>query len=144
MEHMKNVVLTAIGATGAFIAQALGGWDTAVIVLLALMGIDYLTGVICALAFHKSSKTGSGGFSSAVGWQGLAKKCVTLLLVVVANLLDMQLGASYIRDGVCIAFMANEVMSIVENAGLMGVPIPGVISKALEVLHGDKEKDLNG
>jgi toxin secretion/phage lysis holin len=64
-----------------------------------------------------------------------------LLLVVVANLLDQQMGATYIRDGVCIAFMANELLSIVENASLMGLPIPKVITDALDVLHAKQSTE---
>ena len=63
---------------------------------------------------------------------------MTLLIVVIANRLDMQLGTSYIRDSVCIAFIVNECLSIIENAGLMGCPIPAPIKNAIEVL---KNKD---
>ena len=132
---MKNVSLSVIGTVGSCIAAALGGWDSAIIALLSFMAIDYITGWILAVVFKKSQKTETGGYSSAIGLKGLCKKAMILLLVVVANLLDQQMGASYIRDGVCIAFMANEVMSIVENAGLMGLPIPKVITDALDVLH---------
>lgn len=74
-----------------------------------------------------------------IGWTGLAKKCIVLLLVAVAVRLDMLLGTSYIRDGVCIAFMCNEVISILENAGLMGVPLPSVLQDAIDLLQ-KKEK----
>jgi toxin secretion/phage lysis holin len=91
--------------------------------------------------FKNSHKTESGGYSSTIGLMGLCKKVMILLLVVVANLLDQQMGATYIRDGVCIAFMANEVMSIVENAGLMGLPIPKVITDALDVLSANNQQE---
>lgn len=132
---MKSVFLTITGAVGSFIAAALGGWDAAVITLIVFMCIDFATGWILAVVFKKSHKTESGAYSSAIGWKGLCKKIMILLLVVVANLLDKQIGANYVRDGVCIAFMVNEAMSIIENAGLMGVPIPKVITKVLDVLH---------
>lgn len=138
---MKNVVLSAIGTVGSCIAAALGGWDTAIMALLSFMAIDYITGWILAVVFKKSHKTDTGGYSSAIGLKGLCKKVMILLLVVVANLLDQQIGASYIRDGVCIAFMANEVMSIVENAGLMGLPIPKVITEALDVLNTNHQQE---
>jgi toxin secretion/phage lysis holin len=141
---MKNVVISAIGTIGSVIAAALGGWDSAIIALLSFMAIDYITGIVVALVFHKSTKTASGGLESRAGLKGLCKKCMVLLLVVVANLLDQQMGANYIRDGVCIAFMANEVISIVENASLMGVPVPKVIADALDVLNAkqNQESDL--
>lgn len=138
---MKNVILSVIGTLGSCIAAALGGWDSAIIALLSFMLIDYITGWILAVVFKKSHKTESGGYSSAIGLKGVCKKVMILLLVVVANLLDKQMGASYIRDGVCIAFMANEVMSIVENAGLMGLPIPKVITDALDVLSTNSNQE---
>ena len=138
---MKNMILSVIGAVGSFIAAALGGWDSALITLVSFMAIDYITGWILAVVFKKSHKTESGGYSSTIGLKGLFKKVMILLLVVVANLLDWQMGGSYIRDGVCIAFIVNEAMSIIENAGLMGLPIPKVITDALDVLH---EKQNSG
>ena len=137
---MKSVILSVAGTVGSFIAAALGGWDSAIIALLSFMAIDYITGWILAAVFKKSHKTESGGYSSAIGLKGLFKKVMVLLLVVVANLLDQQIGASYIRDGVCIAFMVNEVMSIVENAGLMGLPIPKVITEARDILNANQRE----
>ena len=136
---MKSAICTACGAIGTFIAAALGGWDTAIITLMVFMAIDYATGFIVAGVFHKSKKSESGGLKSHEGFKGLCKKCMILLLVVVANLLDKQIGANYIRDGVCIAFMVNELLSIVENASLMGLPIPAAITKALDILQANKE-----
>ena len=132
---MKGAICAACGAVGTFIAAALGGWDSAIITLLSFMLIDYVSGWVCAVVFKKSHKTDSGGYSSAIGLKGLCKKVMILALVVVANLLDKQIGASYIRDGVCICFMVNEAMSIIENAGLMGVPIPAWLIKALDILN---------
>lgn len=136
---MKSVFLTVAGAVGSFIAAALGGWDAAVITLIVFMCIDFATGWILAVVFKKSHKTETGGYSSAIGLKGLCKKVMILLLVVVANLLDKQIGANYVRDGVCIAFMLNEAMSIIENAGLMGVPIPKVITNVLDILKNKQE-----
>lgn len=138
---MKNIVCAVCGAVGTFLAAALGGWDTAIYTLLAFMAIDYITGIIVAFVFHKSKKTESGGVSSKVCFKGLCKKCVILLLVVVANFLDKQTGANFIRDGVCIAFIVNELMSILENAALMGIPIPEVITKGLDLLKNGTKKE---
>lgn len=140
---MKATFLTVTGAIGSFIAAALGGWDTAIITLFIFMLIDYVTGWILAVVFKKSHKTETGGYSSAIGLKGLCKKAMILLLVVVANLLDKQTGANFVRDAVCIAFMINEAMSILENAGLMGVPIPAALKKALDILN-EKQEDNNG
>ena len=98
------------------------------------MGIDYISGVIVAGVFHKSTKTKTGGLNSLIGWKGLFKKGLTLAIVLVAHRLDLLIGTNYIRDAVIIAFCANELISIIENAGLIGIPIPTVITKAIEVL----------
>lgn len=132
---MKRAIFASIGAVGSFVSCALGGWDTAIITLCAFMAIDYVTGFVVAGVFHKSKKSESGGLKSHEGWKGLCKKGMILLLVVVANLLDKQIGENYVRDFVCIFFIANEGVSILENAALMGLPIPEVIKKALDVLQ---------
>lgn len=131
---MKAGICSFLGAVGSAVAYALGGWDTSVITLLIFMLIDYVTGLIVAGVFHKSNKTKTGALESRAGWKGLIKKCVTILFVVVAVRLDLLIGSNYIRDAVCIAFITNELISIIENAGLMGVPIPKVITKAIDVL----------
>ena len=137
---MKQAILAAIGAVGSFIAGALGGWDSAIITLCVFMAIDYATGFIVAGVFHKSKKSESGGLKSHEGWKGLCKKGMILLLVVVANLLDKQIGANYVRDAVCIFFMVNEGVSILENAGLMGLPIPAWLTKAFDILQSKAEE----
>lgn len=131
---MKETICTIAGVVGSFIAGLFGGWDTSLVTLLLFMGIDYITGLAVA-ACGKSPKSDTGMLSSKIGWRGIAKKCVSLLLVLVAVRLDITLGTSYIRDAVCIAFVANELLSITENAGLLGVPLPTVITKAIEILQ---------
>mgnify|MGYP000044470282 FL=1 len=131
---MKETICTVVGVVGSFVAWLFGGWDTSLVTLLLFMGIDYITGLAVA-ACGKSPKSDTGRLSSKIGWRGLAKKCVSLLLVLVAVRLDITLGTSYIRDAVCIAFVANELLSITENAGLLGVPLPTVITKAIELLQ---------
>lgn len=135
---MKSIICGMAGAVGTFIAHALGGWDASIIALLSFMAIDYITGFIVASVFHKSKKTESGGLQSRAGWKGLCKKVTTILLVVAANLLDKQIGATFVRDGVCIAFMTNELLSIMENASLMGLPLPKALKKALDILSTEK------
>jgi toxin secretion/phage lysis holin len=106
------------------------------------MAIDYVSGIIVAGVFHKSKKTESGGLQSLVGFKGLAKKVMVLLIVAVAYRLDLTVGSSYIKDAAVIGFSANEVISIVENAGLMGIPMPEAITKAIDILSekGEAEK----
>ncbi len=131
---MKEGICTAIGVVGSAIAAAFGGWDQALVTLIIFMVIDYLSGLIVAGVFHNSKKTETGTLESRAGWKGLCRKCVTLLFVLIAYRLDLAIGADYIRNAVIIGFMANELISIVENAGLMGLPLPAVISKAIDVL----------
>lgn len=131
---MKERLCTGIGVVGGFIASLFGGWDAALITLLMFMAIDYISGLIVAGVFHNSKKTETGALESKAGWKGLCRKCMTLLFVLIAYRLDLALGVSYIRDTVIIGFMANELISIVENAGLMGLPLPAVITKAIDVL----------
>ena len=139
---MKNIVCGAFGTVGATIAWLFGGWSMALTTLLIFMGIDYITGVIVAGVFHRSGKSKSGSLSSTAGIKGLAKKGMILLFVLVAYRLDLQLSTTYIKDAVCIAFIANELLSIIENAGLMGVPIPAMIVKAVEVLKGNPKENI--
>ncbi|MCI8589419.1 MAG: phage holin family protein [Clostridiales bacterium] len=140
---MKEMICTGIGVVGSIIASLFGGWDAALITLVIFMGIDYVTGLIVAGVFHKSEKTENGALESRAGWKGLCRKGVTLLIVLVAYRLDVVIGSTFIRDAVVIAFIANETISIVENAGLMGIPVPGALVKAVEVLRkkSEGEKD---
>ena len=124
---------------GGLIASMFGGWDAALITPMIFMGIDYLTGLIMAGVFHNSEKTPNGALESQAGWKGLCRKGVTLLIVLVAYRLDLVMGSNFIRDAVVIGFIANETISIVENAGLMGVPIPAVITRAIDVLKHQGE-----
>ena len=111
--------------------------------LVIFMGVDYLTGLIVAGLFHTSQKTENGRLESRAGWKGLCRKGVTLLIVLVACRLDLVIGSNFIRDAVVIAFIANETISIIENAGLMGVPIPAAIIDAIEVLKKQAESRKN-
>lgn len=136
---MKGYIMTIIGIVGSFIASLFGGWDAGLATLLIFMGIDYVSGLVVAGIFHNSNKTESGALESKAGWKGLCRKCMTLLFVLIAYRLDLALDVNYIRDAVIIGFMANELISIVENAGLMGLPLPDAINKAIDVLTEQKE-----
>lgn len=138
---MKEGICAGIGVVGSFVASLFGGWNAALTTLVIFMGIDHLTGLIVAGVFHNSEKTENGALESRAGWKGLCRKGVTLLIVLIACRLDMVIGSTFIKDAAVIAFVANEVISIVENAGLMGVPIPAVIMKAIEVLKSKAESE---
>lgn len=138
--NLKTVILTVIGVVGSAMSALFGGFDAAFVTLLIFMAVDYITGLIVAGVFHKSSKSASGALDSSAGWKGLCKKGVTLLVVLVSVRLDLMMNTHFIRDGVIIAYIANEGLSIIENAGLMGVPIPDAITKAIEVLKKGEKK----
>jgi len=134
MTNIKAIICTIVGAVGGMIAQLFGGWTDDMITLIIFMAVDFIMGLIVAGVFHNSNKSQSGALNSHAGWVGLCKKGVVLLFVLIAHRLDMLLGTDYIRTTAIIGFIANEVISIVENAGLMGVPLPEVIVKAIEIL----------
>lgn len=138
---MKQTICVILGMAGSAVASLFGGWDSGLVTLLIFMGIDYLSGLIVAGVFHSSNKTDTGTLESHAGWKGICKKCMTLLFVLVAYRLDLMIGTNYIRDAVIIAFVANELISIVENAGLMGLPVPEVIKKAIDVLQKKEKKE---
>ena len=136
---MKNEFCIEIGLIGGLIATTLGGWDVGLQTLVIFMCIDYITGILVAGVFHKSKKSETGTLESRAGWKGLIRKGVTLLIVLVAVQLDKVIGSTFIQDAVIIGFIANELISIVENAGLMGIPIPAVITNAIDVLQKKAE-----
>jgi len=131
---MRETVTVLTAAIGGVVAKIFGGWSDAMTTLLIFMAIDYLTGVIVAAVFHKSGKSESGALESKAGWKGLCRKGMSLLIVLIAARLDMVMGTSFAKDCVVIGFIANEAISILENAGLMGVKYPTIITRALEVL----------
>ena len=132
---MKQMICTGLGILGGALSWAFGGWDAAMAALVICMGVDYLSGSIVALVFHNSRKTDTGAYDSGYGLKGLSKKCLMLLFVLVAVQIDRILGVDYVRDAVCIGFCSNEILSITENLGLAGVPLPQTVVKALEQLQ---------
>ena len=140
LTETKVAIMTGAGVIGGMISQAFGGWDAALITLLLFMAVDYLSGLIVAGVFQASDKSASGSLSSIACWQGLLKKGMTLIIVLVAARLDIVLGTAFVRDAVVIAYIVNETISIIENAGLMGLPVPDVIMSAIEQLQGRNEQ----
>lgn len=135
--------LTAFSLVGTAIAEALGGWDGALKALVCIMAVDYITGVVCALIWHKSPKSADGTFESKASIKGLFRKGAILLVVLVAYKVDLLAGtAGVTRTAVILFFCANDGMSIVENLGIMGVPMPPALKDAFAVLRqksGDEE-----
>lgn len=139
---MKYKIFTALALAGSAVAELFGGWDMALETLLILMAADWITGgILLPAVFGKSPKSPNGALESRAGWKGLCRKGMTLFYILIAARLDRLLDMDYIRNAVCIGFIANELLSIVENAGLMGVPLPAMIRKVIDILKENAEKE---
>ena len=141
---IKNGILAGLAVFGSFAANALGGWDASLQVLIALMVTDYITGVLVAAVWQRSNKSASGALDSKAGFKGILKKCMILLLVWIGVLLDNATGVNYIRMAVVLFFVGNEGISLLENLGLMGVPFPAFLRRALEALRDQGDKGEEG
>ena len=136
---IKIGIFGVLGIIGGFVAHLFGGWTVDLTSLLICMLIDYVTGVMLAVWRKKSPKSKSGGLSSDAGFKGICKKIVILFCVIIAYRIDLTLGLNYIKTAAVIAFMVNELLSIVENTGLMGVPWPPAMLKAIDLLKNKKD-----
>jgi toxin secretion/phage lysis holin len=136
----RAAFIAASGAVGGIIAELFGGWNSDITTLAIFMIVDYITGMIVAAVFKRSQKTDTGALSSKVGFIGLCKKGVMMLVVLVAHRLDILIGTEYIRTATGIGFCCTELVSIIENAGLMGVPLPEIIIKAIDLLKNRSDK----
>lgn len=135
----KTFLVVIIGSIGSGIASLFGGWTEDLTTLLIFMGVDFIMGLLIATIWKKSNKSETGALNSFSAWKGLCRKGVSLLVILVAYRLDVTLGVNYIKTAVVIAFIANESISIVENLGIMGVPLPGIVSKTIDILKSKAE-----
>ena len=131
---IKEKLCALIGIIGGACASLLGGWSTSLQYLMLAMIIDYISGLTVAGVSHNSKKTKNGALESRVGWKGLCRKIFTLSFIVIARGIDVYLGVDYVKNAVVIGFFTNEVISIIENMGLMGVPMPVIVTKAVDLL----------
>lgn len=140
----SNILCVIVGAIGGAVAHFFGEYDMIFEALIVLMVCDYLSGLIVAGVFKRSNKTKNGGLNSKAGFKGLCRKIMTLVFVVVAHYIDVVLGIDYVRNAVIIGFCANECLSIVENAGIMGLPLPAAVINGVELLKAKSEEDKHG
>jgi len=135
-----NKAVKALATVGGAIAGIFGEWSILMTILAAAMVLDYISGVLVA-AFGKSLKSEGGHLDSKVGFVGLAKKALIIMIVLLATLLDKALGAEAMvfQTATVCYYIANEGISVVENAGLMGLPVPDVVKRALEQMKEKKE-----
>lgn len=139
---MANKFYTAALVLLGWLAAMFGGWDSSFVTLIVFMAVDFVSGWILAAVFHRSTKSQDGTLRSKEGFKGLIRKGEILLVVLVAHRMDLAAGTTIIRDTVVIAFCTNELLSIVENAGQMGVPIPAIITNSIEILRKKGETTL--
>ena len=131
----EGEVATILGLVGSFVVSLFGGFDIGMYILFGFMAFDWLTGIILAGVFKKSTKTEGGALSSKAGQIGLLRKGLTLAVIIMAHCFDLLIGqGNYFRDGALLAFIVNESVSIFENLGAMNVWIPPIIKKAIEIL----------
>ena len=124
----------AITAIGGWLGYFVGGMDGMLIALIVLMSLDYISGVMCAIADRK--------LSSAIGFKGICKKVLILMLVGVANVVDVHVigSGNALRGAVVCFYLSNEGLSLLENAAHIGLPVPDKLREALAQLHGREDK----
>lgn len=135
----KELFISIIGVSGSMITQLFGGWTTGIATLILMMCLDWVTGLMVAGIFKTSDKSQNGGLNSSIGLKGICKKGMMMILVIVAHRFDLVIGTNYIRDAVVIALIVNESISLLENAGLMGIPIPKILERAIDILKDKSE-----
>ena len=137
---IKESLCTSVGIVGSMIISLLGGWDVPMQALIICMIIDYLSGLAVAGIFHKSKKSENGALNSRSGLKGLCMKCMILFIIVAIVQVGKVLNVDWLRNATIIGFISNEFISIVENAGLMGMRLSKPVFKAIDILN-DKEKE---
>ena len=137
MKQIWNTIQFTLAAAGGFCGWFFGGADGFMYALIAFVVIDYITGVMCAIANHT--------LSSEVGFKGICRKVLIFLLVGIANILDIHVigSGSVLRTAVIFFYISNEGVSLLENAAHLGLPVPEKIKTVLEQLHDRSTKEEN-
>lgn len=132
MERIDTALKTGVASVGGLTSFLFGGWPMLLQVLLVMVIVDYATGLMAAGT--------QGKLESNVGLKGIARKVFIFFIVAVAHQIDLILGNQHmIRDATLFFYVANELLSIIENGGRLGVPLPNVIKQAVDVLKGKSE-----
>ena len=135
MKEFWNIIQVIFAAVGGWLGYFLGGCDGLLYALLALVTLDYLTGLMCAIVDKK--------LSSEIGFRGIFKKVLIFIMVGIGHIMDMQVLGSVgvLRTAVIFFYISNEGVSLVENAAYLGLPIPEKLKAVLEQLHNRAEKE---
>lgn len=135
MKQFWNMVQVVFTAVGGWLGWFLGGWDGLLYALIAFVAADYITGIMCAAVDRR--------LSSEVGFKGIFKKVLIFMLVGIGNILDVQVigNGSVLRTAVIFFYISNEGISLLENAGHLGLPFPAKLKAVLEQLHDRSEED---
>lgn len=136
----KDILCAALGVVATVGAKLFGGWTPTLSIVVIMMGLDLFAGFMVAAVFKNSPKSESGAADSMAMFKGLCKKVMMLCLLAVAHQLDRALGVDYIMLATTYGFIANEALSIIENAGLMGIVKSEVLINAIEVLKSKGNK----
>lgn len=130
----KTLYQSIVAVGGSLLTYLFGGWSALLGVLVSFVVVDYITGVLAAAT--------EGKLNSEIGLKGIGKKAFIFLFVAIGNLADTALGSTgnLFRDAVIYFYLANELLSIIENAGRMGVPVPSILKKAVEIFNSKSEK----
>lgn len=140
MKEFWNTIQLVFTAIGGWLGYFLGGCDGLIVTLLVFVALDYVTGIMCAVADHK--------LSSSVGFRGICRKVLIFALVGVGHLLDTAIigTGSILRTAVIFFYLSNEGVSLIENAAHLGLPVPEKLKLVLEQLHdrAEKEEDEDG
>lgn len=135
MKEFWNMIQAVFTMVGGWLGYFLGGCDGLLFALVVFVAMDYITGVMCAAADQK--------LSSEVGFKGICRKVLIFMMVGIANVLDVQIigNGSVLRTAVIFFYLSNEGVSLLENAGHLGLPIPSRLKAVLEQLHDRAEDD---
>lgn len=142
-DNVKNLIFPSVGFVCAMVNAYFGGINDFMITLFILMICDYVSGLLVAGVFHNSTKSSTGRLNSFAGFRGIVKKLFMIILIGVAHSLDMALSIDYLRDAFIICFTLNELLSLIENVGLMGIPLPKAITKIIDVLEDKQNEKRN-
>lgn len=137
MWNYKDAACAVLAAMGAWFAELYGGWNGAMTTLLIFVCADFFSGLLCAAA-QKSPHTESGGVSSKVMREGATHKVFIFVVLLIAARLDMVMNVTLWKDAACIYYIAEEAISVIENAGLLGVPVPEKLKNAIEALKSEE------